>query len=149
MAVPKGAQVNAEVFGRVGGPPGTGIDITGQLKSGEKAIAFKVDSVTGVDFLITQGDVVDIILGATVPVLQPTADSAANPSAPQRFELVAGLENPQTVKTLLQAKRVLYVSDTKILPQQAGPNPDADRRGRGRHSTAVRPDCRRDRRHRC
>jgi Flp pilus assembly protein CpaB len=124
-AVPKGAQVNAEVFGQVG-PPGR-VDITGQLKSGEKAIAFQVDSVTGIDFLIKRGDIVDVVMGATITVLQPTADSAANPNAPQRFETVAGLESARTVKTVLQAKRVLYVSDTKLQPEaaQATPTPSA------------------------
>ncbi|MDQ2933560.1 MAG: RcpC/CpaB family pilus assembly protein [Chloroflexota bacterium] len=120
VAVPNGAQVNAEVFGTINHKPPS---ITGQLKAGEKAIAFQVDSVTGIDFLITQGDLVDIVFGTTITVLQPTADSAANPSSPQRFEVVAGLESSRTVKTVLQAKRVLYVSDTKIVQQQAGPTP--------------------------
>jgi Flp pilus assembly protein CpaB len=124
LPVPKGAQVPAETFGRIG--PGR-VDITGQLKSGEKAIAFQVDSVTGIDFLIKQGDYVDIVFGATITVLQPTADSAANPNAPQRFEVVAGLESAKTVKTVLQAKRVLYVSDTKLQAEaaQATPTPSA------------------------
>jgi Flp pilus assembly protein CpaB len=122
--VTKGAQIPADTFGTVG--PGR-IDITGQLKAGEKAIAFQVDSVTGIDFLIKQGDIVDVVLGATITVLQPTADSAANPDAPQRFEVVAGLESARTVKTVLQAKRVLYVSDTKLQPEsaQATPTPSA------------------------
>jgi Flp pilus assembly protein CpaB len=124
IKVPKGAQVNAETFGVIGNPH---VDITGQLKSGEKAIAFQVDSVTGIDFLIKQGDIVDVVVGATITVLQPTADSAANPDAPQRFEVVAGLESSRTVKTVLQAKRVLYVSDTKIQPEtaQATPTPSS------------------------
>jgi Flp pilus assembly protein CpaB len=120
VAVPAGAQVNAEVFGVIGNPH---IDIAGQLKAGEKAIAFQVDNVTGIDFLIQQGDLVDIVFGATITVLQPTADSAANPSAPQRFEVVQGLESAKTVKTVLQAKRVLYVSDTKIQPESAQATP--------------------------
>jgi Flp pilus assembly protein CpaB len=124
VAVPKDAQVNAEVFGQVGNRT---VDITGQLKSGEKAIAFQVDSVTGIDFLIKQGDIVDVVMGATITILQPTADSAANPNAPQRFETVAGLESARTVKTVLQAKRVLYVSGTKLPPEaaQATPTPSA------------------------
>jgi Flp pilus assembly protein CpaB len=123
-AVPAGAQVSAEVFGQIGNKT---VDITGQLKSGEKAIAFQVDSVTGINFLIKQGDIVDVVVGATITVLQPTADSAANPDAPQRFEVVAGLESSRTVKTVLQAKRVLYVSDTKIQAEtaQATPTPSS------------------------
>ena len=46
-------------------------------------------------------------------VLQPTVDS--DPTNP-RFEPITGLENAPTVKTLLQDKRVLYVSATKIKP---------------------------------
>jgi Flp pilus assembly protein CpaB len=124
VAVPKGAQVNAEVFGQVGN---LRVDITGQLKPGEKAIAFEVDAVTGIDFLIKQGDVVDVVMGTPIPVLQQTADSAANPNTPPRYETVAGLENARTVKTILQAKRVLYVSETKLQPEsaQATPTPSA------------------------
>ncbi len=135
-AVTKGAQVPAEIFGQVGKQVTTAI--ADQLKAGEKAIAFQVDSVTGIDFLITKGDVVDIVFGTTITVLQPTADSAANPSAPQRFEVVAGLESSRTVKTVLQAKRVLYVSDTKFVSQQAGPTPTpSDGSGGGALAPAI------------
>ena len=105
-----GSQVSKEAVG-VG--PGGSICIACQLKPGEKAIAFPVDPVTGDDFLIQAGDHIDIILGAKFTVVQPTLDS--NPDNP-RWEPVAGLEGAPTVKTLLQNKRVLYVSATKIRP---------------------------------
>ena len=50
------------------------------------------------------------MLRQKIKVLQPTADSAADPDAPQRFETIPGLESARTVKTVLQNKRVLYVS---------------------------------------
>jgi Flp pilus assembly protein CpaB len=105
-----GAQVPKEAVGL--GPIGT-VCITCQLKPGEKAIAFQVERVTGLDFLIQQGDHIDILYRGEVQVLQPTVDS--NPDNP-RFEPITGLENAPTVKTLLQDKRVLYVSATKIKP---------------------------------
>ena len=43
-------------------------------------------------------------------MLQPTAESAADPNAPPRFETIPGLESARTVKTVLQNRRVLYVS---------------------------------------
>ena len=88
--------------------------ITCKLEAGEKAIAFEVDRVTGLDFLIQPGDHIDIIFLGKVQVVQPAADSA-DPDNP-RWEPVAGLEAAPTVKTLLQNKRVLYVSLTKIKP---------------------------------
>ena len=105
--VPKGTQVSQEVVGAT-----TTYCISCQLQAGEKAIAFQVDPVTGLDFLIQPGDHVDIVFRAEIAVLQPTADSAG--SGNPRFEPITGLEAAPTVKTLLQNKRVLYVSATKL-----------------------------------
>lgn len=115
--VAKGQQVSRESVGL-----GTGVNfcIACQLQPGEKAIAFQVDPVTGLDFLVQPGDHIDIVFRTTIQVLQPTADSAG--SGTPRFEPVTGLESAPTVKTLLQNKRVLYVSATKIKPIA---NPDA------------------------
>jgi Flp pilus assembly protein CpaB len=105
-----GSQVSKEAVGL--GPSGT-VCITCQLEPGEKAIAFQVERVTGLDFLIQAGDHIDILYRGTVQVVQETVDSTDdNP----RFEPVTGLENAPTVKTLLQNKRVLYVSATKVKP---------------------------------
>ena len=105
-----GSQVSKEA---VGGGAGTGTCISCQLKPGEKAIAVPVSPVTGDDFLIQAGDHINLIVGVKFTVVQPTVDS--NPDNP-RWEPVAGLEDAPTVKTLLQNKRVLYVSATKIRP---------------------------------
>ena len=112
--VSKGQQVSEELFGTTGT-----YCITCQLEPGEKAIAFQVDPVTGLDFLIQPGDNIDIVYRTQITVLQPTADSAG--SANPRFEPITGLEASPTVKTLLQNKRVLYVSATKVKPA-ANPN---------------------------
>jgi Flp pilus assembly protein CpaB len=112
FAIPEGSQVTAEAIG-IGDI--TLVNIDALLNPGEKAIAFQVDRVTGLDFLVTGGDVIDIILSEQISVLQETADSAANPdeNAPQRFENVTGLQDQRTVKAILQNKRVLYVSATR------------------------------------
>lgn len=99
---------------------GANVCISCQLLPGEKAIAFQVDRVTGLDFLVQAGDHVDILFRTEIQVLQPTADSVG--SGTPRFEPLTGLESAPTVKTLLQNKRVLYVSATKIKPIA---NPDA------------------------
>ena len=106
----RGSQVSQESVGL--GALGTTC-ISCQLEPGEKAIAFQVERVTGLDFLIQRGDHIDIIFRGGVQVVQPTLDST--PDNP-RFEAIPGLENAPTVKTLLQNKRVLYVSATKIKP---------------------------------
>lgn len=107
--ISQGAQVSQEAVGL--GTAGN-VCITCQLKAGEKAIAFQVDRVTGLDFLIQPGDHVDIVFRTELQVLQPTADSAG--SSHPRFEPITGLEAAPTIKTILQDKRVLYVSATKI-----------------------------------
>jgi Flp pilus assembly protein CpaB len=112
--IPEGQQVSDEAFGRVGGQC-----IECQLEPGEKAIAFEVDRVTGLDFLIQPGDHVDIVLAQSVQVLQPTVDSQNLPRAQQRFETIPGLENARTVKTILQDRRVLYVSARNVVVQPA------------------------------
>ncbi len=120
--VAKGQQVSREAVGL-----GTGatVCISCGLQPGEKAIAFQVDRVTGLDFLVQQGDHIDILFRTEIQVLQPTADSVG--SGTPRFEPLTGLESAPTVKTLLQNKRVLYVSATKVKPvssPDATPAPD-------------------------
>jgi len=107
-----GQQISQEAFGTVGGQC-----IECQLEPGEKAIAFEVDRVTGLDFLVQPGDHVDIVLAQTVQVLQPTVDTADSPQDEQRFETIPGLENARTVKTILQDRRVLYVSARNLVVQ--------------------------------
>jgi Flp pilus assembly protein CpaB len=110
--IPADAQVTAQSLG-IGQTLIT--DISALLQPGEKAIAFQVDRATGIDFLVTAGDYIDIVASQQIDVLQETADSIANtdPDAPPRFEVVTGLEDQRTVKAIIQDKRVLYVSGTK------------------------------------
>lgn len=121
IAVPEGAQVNEQAFGQLGNES---VDIVAQLQPGEKAIAMQVDRTTGLDFLIKQGDHIDIILAAQMTVVQPTQESVQNPGQPPRFEVVEGLDNVRTVKTVLQNKRVLYVSETRIRNEEGQPTPE-------------------------
>jgi len=108
----RGQQVSQEA---VGLGQRASVCITCQLEPGEKAVAFQVDRVTGLDFLVQPGDHIDIVYRAEIQVLQPTEDSVnPSPGQQQRFEPVTGLESAPTVKTLLQNKRVLYVSATRI-----------------------------------
>ena len=126
FAVPQDAQITESIFGQAGVGA---VDIEGQLRSGEKAVAFQVDRATGLDFLVQQGDVIDIVISQEIQVLQQTADSVAAPEQPPRFEAVTGLEAARTVKTVLQAKRVLYVSQTRVRAAEPEPSPTADQQG--------------------
>ncbi len=110
--IAKGQQVNREAVGL--GTEGT-FCISCQLQPGEKAIAFQVDRVTGLDFLLQPGDHIDVVYRTEIQVLQPTADSVGTIDQ-IRFEPITGLESAPTVKTLLQDKRVLYVSQSRIKP---------------------------------
>jgi Flp pilus assembly protein CpaB len=121
VEIPEGTQVNQEAVGLVLGA----VCISCQLQPGEKAIAFQVDRVTGLDFLILPGDRIDVIVRQNVTVLQATADTINNPPGTQRFEVVPGLEGAPTVKTVLQNKRVLYVSQAReVLGPEPTPPPE-------------------------
>lgn len=139
VSVPEGAQVSAEVFGQVGQTP---TDIVGQLQPGEKAIAFQVDRVTGLDFLVRRGDNVDVVIGAEIRAVQQTADSLQNPDLPPRYETIPGLETARSVKTVLQNKRVLYVSATQLATTapgaQATPTPAAAPEGEEQEAVVDR-----------
>jgi Flp pilus assembly protein CpaB len=126
FAIPAQSQVPKEALGLgLGGE----VCIECQLLPGEKAIAFQVDRVTGLDFLVQTGDHLDIVLSQGVAPLQETQESidarAADPDLQPRYEAVVGVSNVRTVKTILTDKRVLYVSATRIRPTavQATPSP--------------------------
>jgi Flp pilus assembly protein CpaB len=123
--IPAGSQVSKEAIGL--GTAGN-FCISCQLKPGEKAIAFQVDRVTGLDFLIQPGDHVDVVLSQSITVLQPTTDTVSKPANQQRFETIPGLNGVRTVKAILQDKRVLYVSQTRVQQNtgaQASASPSA------------------------
>jgi len=104
FALPAQAQVTESLFG---GQGLTTVDIEGQLLPGEKAMAIQLDAVTGMNFLLQQGDVVDVVLSVDFA----PAGTGATP-----FLRANDQPTVRTVKTVLQAKRVLYVSGTNIPP---------------------------------
>jgi Flp pilus assembly protein CpaB len=114
VPIPAGAQITAEKAGA----PGVQGPVEDQLEAGEKAIAFQVDRVTGLDFLLVPGDHIDIVISQDVTPLQQTVDSVG--SGNPRFEAVTGLSNARTVKTIIQDRRVLYVSQTRARPAVTG-----------------------------
>ncbi len=91
--IPAGTQVTQAAVGL-----GVGAEnLAAQLQTGEKAVAFVVDRVQGLNFLMQPGDTIDIIV-------------AIHLSSPEDPAVI------RTVKTVLQNKRVLYVSGTNIAP---------------------------------
>ena len=121
VAIAAGQQVNQEACGIIGRGIG---DIEQSLEPGERAVAFQVDRVTGLDFLIQAGDRIDVVIAQEVTPIQQTADSIAeqdtNQDAPPRYEAVTGLTNVRTVKTIITDRRVLYVSATRVRQAQTG-----------------------------
>ena len=115
--IPEGSQVSGEAIGLGNN---LAVNIPALLNPGEKAIAFQVDRVTGLDFLLKPGDTIDVVTTQSINVLQETADSAASTdeNAPPRFEAIPGLEAARSVKAILQDKRVLYVSATRAQEQE-------------------------------
>ncbi len=115
--IPEGSQVSGEAIGLGNN---LAVNIPALLNPGEKAIAFQVDRVTGLDFLLKPGDTIDVVTTQSINVLQETADSAASTDeeAPPRFEAIPGLEAARSVKAILQDKRVLYVSATRAQEQE-------------------------------
>lgn len=91
--IPAGTQVTQAAIGL-----GVGAEnLAAQLQTGEKAVAFVVDRVQGLNFLMQPGDTIDIIVAIHL-------SSSEDPAV------------IRTVKTVLQNKRVLYVSGTNIAP---------------------------------
>lgn len=89
--IPAGTQVTQAAIGL-----GVGAEnLAAQLQTGEKAISFVVDRVQGLNFLVQPGDSIDIVV-------------AIHLSSPEDPSII------RTVKTVLQNKRVLYVSGTNI-----------------------------------
>ena len=121
-AISTGEQVSKEKIGLVSG---AAVCVSCALLPGEKAIAFQVDRVTGLDFLILPGDHIDVVIAQRIPVVQATIETINSPASEQRYEVVAGLESAPTVKTVLQNKRVIYVSQARNVPG-AEPTPAAD-----------------------
>ena len=137
VPIAAGQQVTQESVGLVG----QGVNnIENALEPGEKAIAFQVDRVTGMDFLIQAGDHIDIVIAQDVTPIQQTADSiseqADNPDAPPRYEAVTGLSNVRTVKTIIKDRRVLYVSATRVRQVQTG-TPSASAQQGGQAAQAA------------
>jgi len=100
--IPAGTQVTQAAVGL-----GVGADnLAAQLQTGEKAISFIVDRAQGLNFLVQPGDTIDVIV-------------AIHLSDPEATGVI------RTVKTVLQNKRVLYVSGTNIAPPPST-DPPAD-----------------------
>ena len=91
--IPAGTQVTQAAVGLGAGAE----NLAAQLQTGEKAVSFIVDRVQGLNFLVQPGDTIDIVVAVHL-----TGPEATGPI--------------RTVKTILQNKRVLYVSDTNIAP---------------------------------
>lgn len=102
--IPSGTQVTQAAVGL-----GVGAEnLSAQLQTGEKAISFIVDRTQGLNFLVQPGDTIDVIV----------AIHLSDPDA-------AGII--RTVKTVLQNKRVLYVSGTNVAPPPtAEPAPEGE-----------------------
>jgi Flp pilus assembly protein CpaB len=120
VAIQDGEQITQEKAGLTSSVS----SVENQLQPGEKAIAFQVDLVTGLAFLIQTGDHIDVIMAQDVTPVQQTAESIdeqeGNPEAQARYEPITGLNNVRTVKTILQDKRVLFVSTTRVRQVQTG-----------------------------
>lgn len=111
--IPEGTQVTQAAVGL-----GVGAEnLSAQLQSGEKAIAMVVDRVQGLNFLIQPGDTIDIVMSAHLS------------SDDDPFII-------RTVKTVLQNKRVLYVSGTNIAPQ---PTAEEEQQTEGEPATPAAP----------
>lgn len=136
LPIAAGEQITAEKAGKVGIVG----DIERQLEPGEKAIAFQVDRVTGIDFLLVPGNHIDIVIAQDVTPIQQTADSVAeqqdNQDAPARYEAVTGLSNVRTVKTIIQDRRVLYVSQTRARAATTG-TPSASASAQGQQQAPI------------
>jgi Flp pilus assembly protein CpaB len=107
FAIPAGTQVTQTALGLGVGAQ----NVSGQLLDGERAIAFVVDRVQGADFLVQAGDSVDVI--GAIHLSVNGGDDV--------------IDQVRSVKTVLQNKRVLYVSNSRMQAAAAAtPGPDGE-----------------------
>jgi Flp pilus assembly protein CpaB len=111
--VAAGAQITATTLN--GGLTGEVIDI--QTPAGQRAIAVRVDQISGVGTVIKTGDYVDAILGLTEEQFASIAPDPANPG----FVIVT---NPgpkgTTIKLILQGMQVLGALLPPVAPTPTG-----------------------------
>jgi pilus assembly protein CpaB len=108
--VASGAQITETTLG--GGLTGTVIDV--QTPAGQRAIAVRVDQISGVGTVIKTGDYVDAIISLTEEQFASITQDPANPK-----QLVVTNPGPKgaTVKLILQGMQVLGT----LLPPVAAP----------------------------
>jgi pilus assembly protein CpaB len=111
--VAAGAQITATTLN--GGLTGEVIDI--QTPAGQRAIAVRVDQISGVGTVIKTGDYVDAIFGLTEEQFASIVPDPANPG----FEIVT---NPgpkgTTIKLILQGMQVLGALLPPVAPTPTG-----------------------------
>lgn len=94
FAIPENSQVSQE---KLRGALGEA-NVSDQLQPGERAISFVVDRVQGIDLLVQAGDSIDIV--ASINLVAEETDDVSDAI--------------RSVKTVLQDKRVLYVSTSQF-----------------------------------
>jgi pilus assembly protein CpaB len=111
--IASGAQITATTLN--GGQPGTLIDV--QVPVGQRAIAVRVDQISGVGTVIKNGDYVDAIIGLTEEQFLSVKAGATND------EVIISAPGPKgaTTKVILQGMQVLGT----LLPPIAPPAEEA------------------------
>lgn len=99
----------------ISGTGSTAVDIAGELKPGERAMAISVDEVNGVGTLIQPGDRVDVVFTFTttgtdpeIPIILLVPRSAQFTCPEDKLACDLGLKfNPVSVKVIVQNVRVV------------------------------------------
>ena len=113
--VATGAQITATTLS--GGLTGQIIDV--QTPAGQRAIAVRVDQISGVGTVIKTGDYVDSIIGLSE---EQFASITADPADPTQVVVTNPGPKGTTIKLILQGMQVLGA----LLPPVAPPAPNAD-----------------------
>jgi Flp pilus assembly protein CpaB len=117
-----------------------GADVARALKPGQRAMAVRVDSLSGVGSLIQAGDFVDVIAAvsdetAKFPVVLESEDFAPSEEGKEPFTKIDDVVNSTSVKVLVQNVQVVGVVPAAL--PAAGQTRDQD--DRGLTDTAIQP----------
>lgn len=128
QSIGAGAYVPATAITGTSGP--VNVDVAGELKPGERAMAIKVDELTGLGTLIQPGDRVDILFSfsiikdtieAEIPVLLIPPRNARFACPEGKLVCDLGIKyNPISTKVIVQNVRVVGARFSTAAAEQAG-----------------------------
>jgi Flp pilus assembly protein CpaB len=130
QGIAAGAYVPESAISNVAGPGSQTVDVSADLKPGERAMAIAVDALTGVGTLIQPGDRVDILFSFStikdtkdpeIPVILTLPRNTAFTCPEGKLACDIGItSNPISTKIIVQNVRVIGAKFSVATPESVG-----------------------------